>query len=258
LATTLKLTGFEQAAIDIAIDPNNEQVLRQAALHYLSLANGKSRRQLLPMLGGSGNDLRLTTIQMFGQPEGLSDDDKNAIGPALIRISLNDESRGHRQEAMFALGNWRSKLAEPFFRKILTDNPPVVFTEGHYNDAHYWQYRFRLMAWLGLAKLNVKAADDALVKLHRDGGPVERMDALLAFLDLGTHVDLAWEDLQSLEPKLVATAAALIAQHGTAADRKRLKDHFRDQPLWLEFIDSGIDDHNILELAGVVGDEHAK
>jgi hypothetical protein len=104
---------------------------------------------------------------------------------------------------------------------------------------------------LALARLGDRPARDELVELHRRSGPVERMDVLLAFDELGEAPPWAWEDLDSTEPKLVATAARLIAAHGTADDRRQLEQHFRRTPLWLEFRVSGLDDHNILETVGL-------
>lgn len=258
LATTLNLKGFDDDAVRLALDPEKEQILRQTAMLYLRNADGAARRRLAALLKSPSGDLRLTAIQMFGEPKGLTPEDMNSVGPELIRIALEDPSMGYRQEAIYVLGNWRAKLAEPFFRKILADNPPAVSTEGHYNDELYWQYRFRLMALLALAKQRDAAAEKELVELHRNGGPIERMDALLAFLDLGTHVELAWEDLENIEPKLIASGVALIAKHGDKGARERLRAHFHKAPLWFEFVDSGLDDHNILETAGALLDEHAK
>jgi hypothetical protein len=60
-----------------------------------------------------------------------------------------------------------------------------------------------------------------------------------------------WDDLNSIEPKLVATAEQLIVAHGDAAAKERLRSFFRRSPLWLEFNGSGLDVHNILEAAGL-------
>jgi hypothetical protein len=256
LARELKLKGFEGEAVRIALDGQREQVVRQTALLYLQLANGPTRRLVLPLLGHPKADLRLTAIRTFAEPEGLGADDRNEIGPALIRTALTDASMGHRQEAIYAIGCWRANLAVEFFRKVLADNPPVVLEKGQYNnDEHYWQYRFRLLGLLGQAKLGDAAARRDLLALHANGGPAERMDVLLAFLDLGEVPEIAFHDLKSPEPKLVATAARLIADHGDAAARARMKAIFRQSPLWREFRDSGIDDHNILRLVGVLADE---
>jgi len=256
LARELKLPGFEGDALRIALDAQREQIVRQTALQYLQRADGKVRRQVLPFLTHPQADLRLSAIQTFAEPVGLTDADRGEIGPALIRVALTDASQGHRQEAIYALGCWRAKLAGDFFRKVLTDHPPVVLTRGQYNnDAHYWQYRLRLMGLLGLVKLGDAEARKELLALHAQGGPAERMDVLLAFHDLGTVPDFAFKDLAAGEPKLVATAARLIATHGSAADKDLMRTLFQQAPLWRAFQESGIDDHNILRLVGVSGDE---
>jgi hypothetical protein len=256
LARDLKLKGFADDALRIALDGQREQIVRQSALLYLQLADGTTRRRVLSFLDHPKADLRLTAIRTFAEPEGLSTDDRNEIGPALIRVAMSDTSMGHRQEAIYALGCWRAKLARDFFRQVLADNPPVVLERGQFNnDEHYWQYRFRLMGLLGLVKLGDADARKELLALHARGGPAERMDVLLAFLDLGEVPEVAFADLKSAEPKQVATAARLIATHGDPAAKERMRQVFRRAPLWREFRDSGIDDHNILRTVGVTADE---
>ncbi len=253
LARGMKLEGFDEQALQIALDKNRDQILRQSAMFYLQLADGKWRRQLLWMLTAPNADLRLTAIQMFGPVSGLSQQDRDEIGPALIRVALDDPSMGHRQEAIYVLGNWRQAMAAKFFRTVLADHPPAPLEPQQQIDQRYWDYRLRLVALLGLAKLDDHAAHDELLELHRQGGPVERMDVLLAFRDLGEVPAGAWDDLDSIEPKLVATAQQLIAAHADAAAGQRLRKFFRRSPLWLEFEGSGLDDHNILESAGLGG-----
>jgi hypothetical protein len=257
LARELGLTGFEEQAIHIALDGKRDQILRQTAILYLQLADGKTRRRVLPLLEQANRDLRLTAIQTFAEPQGLTVEDRDEIGPALIRVAQHDSSPGHRQEAIFSLGRWRDPMAKEFFQQVLTQNPPVVLTAGHYNDAEYWRYRLRLVALVSLARLQDQPARDELLELHRRGGPTERMDVLLAFMSLREVPNFAFEDLGSTEPKLVATAARLINEHGDADSRDRLKKFFARSPLWREFRDSGIDDHNLLEMAGMEGTKHA-
>lgn len=251
LARELELRGFEEAAARIALDGNRDQILRQTALHYLQLADGKTRRQLMPLLAHPNADIRLSAIRMFNEKKGLSKEDLGEIGPALIRFAMDDPSKGHRQEAIYVLGSWREPSAADFFRQILKENLPVSGQTGWNTDSHYWTYRFRLVALLGLTKLGDAAARKELLALHRTGGPTERMDVLLAFVDLGEVPEAAWEDLSAHEPRLVATATHLIASHGDAPAKERLKKFFRDSPFWMAFLDSGIDDYNILRLAGV-------
>jgi len=258
LARERELSGFEPQALAIARDAQRDQVLRQTALLYLGRADGKTRRQLLPFLTHPNGDIRLAAIRTFSGSQGLSAADQNDIGPALIRVALDDPSMGHRQEAIYVLGTWKAPLAADFFRKVLADNPPVPILEGHYNDGRYWQYRFRLMALLGQARLGEPPARRELLDMHDKGGPTERMDSLLAFLDLGEAPECAFADLTAAEPRLVATAAQVIASNGDAAARARLRDAFRGSPLWREFLDSGIDDYNILRIVGLSKDEEAE
>jgi hypothetical protein len=251
LATELRLTGFEADAVRIAQDKIRDQILRQTALLYLQRSDGGTRRKLLPLLTDSKADLRLTAIRMFAGRDGLSAEDMNEIGPSLIRVALADPSMGHRQEAIYAVGCWKAKLATEFFRKILADNPTVTLRDSFFNDERYWQYRFHLMGLLGSARLGDAEARKELLDMHHKGGPTERMDVLLAFLDLREAPEEAYGDLSSTEPKLIATAATLIARHGDEAGRERMRRFFQTSPLWREFQDSGIDDHNILRIAGL-------
>jgi hypothetical protein len=250
LAHELKLAGFEDEALRIALDTERDQILRQTAMLYLQLAEGKQRRKLLPLLALPKNDLRLSAIRSFASKKGLSPEDLREIGPALVKVALTDPSMGHRQEAMYVLGCWKAPQTMEFFRKLLADNPAVVLSEGYYSDARYWQYRFRLMGLLGMAKLGDKSARTDLLDLHKKGSPAEKMDVLLAFLDLGEAPEISFGDLDSIEPRLVATAAQLIATHGDAAAKERLHKHFASAPLWGEFRGSGVDDYNILRIVG--------
>ena len=252
LARDLKLVGFEAHAAQIALDNNNDQILRQTAMLYLQQADGKYRRQLLPCLALPKGDLRLTAIRAFAGKKGLSAADLGEIGPALVRVALTDPSMGHRQEAIYVLGSWTQPQALEFFRKLLADNPPVLLSDGYYNDGHYWQYRLRLVGLLGMARLGDKDARVELLSLHEKGGPAESMDVLLTFLDLGEVPEIAFADLRSTEPRLVATAAHLIATHGDATAKARLKKFFESSPLWRAFRDSGIDDYNILRTVGLI------
>jgi hypothetical protein len=170
LARDLRLKGFEEQALKFALDGQRDQILRQTALLYLQLADGPTRRRLLPLLAHPRADLRLTAIRAFAEKDGLTAADLNEIGPVIIKVALADPSLGHRQEAIYVIGCWRAPLALEFFRKVLVDNPPTLLSEGNYNDERYWQYRFRLMGLLGLAKLQDAAARKELVDLHRRGG----------------------------------------------------------------------------------------
>jgi hypothetical protein len=255
LARDLKLAGFEENALAIALDAERDQILRQTAMLYLQVADGKYRRKLLPCLALPKADLRLTSIRAFASKKGLSPEDLREIGPALVRVALADPSMGHRQEAMHVLGCWKAAQTMEFFRKLLADNPAVVLSEGYYTDARYWQYRFRLMGLLGMARLGDKTARTELLDLHKKGSPAEKMDVLLAFLDLGEAPEVAFGDLESIEPRLVATAAQVIAAHGDAAAKERLRLRFATSPLWSEFRGSGVDDYNILRIAGWKGYE---
>jgi hypothetical protein len=251
LAHDRKLAGFEEDALKIALDNNRDQILRQTAMLYLQQAPGKYRRRLLPCLAQPKADLRLTAIRAFANKQGLSPEDMSDIGPALVRVAQSDPSMGHRQEAVYGLGSWAQPQALEFFRRLLADNPPVLLRDGYYNDAHYWQYRLRLVGLLGMARLSDKDARAELLALHAKGGPAERMDVLLAFIDLGEVPDVAFDDFKSSEPRLVATAAHLVATHGDAAAKDRMKKFFQASPLWGTFRDSGIDDYNILRTVGL-------
>ena len=101
-------------------------------------------------------------------------------------------------------------------QEVLDENRPVLLRGGQYtNDERYWQYRLRLVGLLGLAKLSDADARKELLALHARGGPADRMDVLLAFLDLGEVPEVAFTDLLSAEPKLVdqLVDAGGVAQH---------------------------------------------
>lgn len=256
LATTLSLHGFEEQAISIA-ESEADLILRQTAMHYLQQAEGKYRRQGVQWLGHSNSDLRLSAIRMMGDPHGLAADDMSEIGPGLIKVAQSDPSMGHRQEAVFALGKWKATLAMPFFRKLIEEN---VSEALRFQQDSYWNYRLYLMGLLGMARLeregntgregDVASAQNQLLELHQKGGPTARMDVLLAFTELGEVPVVAFDDLSSTEPKLVATAARLIRTYGSAEQQQRMVKFFKRSPLWELFRNSGIDDHNILKYSG--------
>jgi hypothetical protein len=247
LAQNLGLRDFEAEALRLATDPAKDQILRQRALEYLAGADGKTRRRLLPLLSSRNDDLRLAAIQMFAPRQGLSAEDMEAVGPLLVRVALDDASPGHREEAIHVLGRWKHASAEPLFRKLLNDHASV--SPG--SEEYYWSHRFKVEALLGLARLDDAAARRDLLEIHRRGGPMERMNVLLAFRELGEAPEIAFEDLRAAEPKLIATAAHLIVQHGDAEAKRRLRDFFDKAPLWKEFLDSGIDDSRILRAGGL-------
>jgi hypothetical protein len=254
LARDMELADFADDAVRLAHDERRDLILRQTALRYLQSADGTARRRLLSLLTHKDRDVRLAAIQMFADRRRLTREDRDEIGPALIRVAQDDASRGHRQEAIYALGNWRDPSAAEFLRKVLKETPKPAGAAG-LDGEHYWNYRFRLVALLGLARLGDAAARKELREIHEQGGPVERMDVLLAFVDLGEAPAFAFEDLSSIEPRLVATAAHAIARHGDPAARQRLKSFFDESPLWAEFAGSGIDDYNILRMVGMSGHE---
>ncbi|MFM8633219.1 MAG: HEAT repeat domain-containing protein [Planctomycetia bacterium] len=247
LVAARRLPGFETAAIDLAFDDSAAVVVRQTAIASLAHATGGFRRRLLPLLGIRNGDLRLATIQCFAPVEGLSADDREAIGPPLIRVAQDDPSDGHRQEAIFALGNWRDPAARPFLEQVLAAHPPVILAEQAFSEAVYWRYRLRLVALVGLARLGDADASVELQSLHRRGGPTEKMDVLLACSSLGECPAWAEEDLLASEPKLLATAARLIARHGSAEQRRRLVAHCGTGTAFAAFAGSGIDDHQLLK-----------
>ncbi len=248
LARELKLTGFEEQALAIALDDKADQILRQTAILYLERSAGEVRRKLLPLLATPKGDVRLSAIRAFKDPARLGKDDLREIGPTLVKVALADPSMGHRQEALYVLGCWKAEQTMELFRKITAENPAVILGDGYYTDARYWQYRFHLMGQLGLAKLGDRKAKEALLALHEKGSPAEKMDVLLAFLDLGEVPPAAFADLESIEPRLVATAAQLIRTHGDTAAREKLRKTILGRPLWNEFRTSGVDDWNILRI----------
>ncbi|MDA0323717.1 MAG: hypothetical protein O2923_13540 [Verrucomicrobia bacterium] len=113
------------------------------------------------------------------------------------------------------------------------------------NDDQYWNYRFRLVALLGSAALGDDDAQNQLLAFYQNGGPQERMDALLAFTELGTVPDGAFRDLFSEELPIAATAANLIATHGLPGDRQKMRQLFQGSPYWQELRASGLNDHGL-------------
>jgi len=257
LATLRRLTGFEPAAVKLVLDESQSVIVRQAAVGYLAHRPGVFRRQVLPLLGIRNGDLRLAAIQCCGPTDGLSADDRDVIGPLLIQVAQHDVSEGHRQEAIFALGTWRDRDARPFLEKVLEENPPVVLAEQSFDESVYWQYRHRLVALVGLARLDDASARTELESLHRRGGPTEKMDVLLACLSLGECPPWVTDDLEATEPKLLATAARLIVAHGSPEQRRRLGEHCGAATAFQAFADSGIDDHNLLRWVREAGHAEA-
>lgn len=248
LATRRRLQGFEKAALKLALDAQRPAIARQSALAYLSTAEGRWRRQVLPLLEVRSGDVRLAAIQSFGPPMGLSPEDREEIGPALIRVAQNDPSDGHRQEALFALGQWQDPHTAALFQQVLQDNPAMLLSEQDFSETVYWRYRHRLVALVGLARLQNAGAAKELASLHERGGPTERMDVLLAWHSLRECPDQALADLRSSEPKLLATAVRLIVDYGTRQQRAEMLLLVDQRPLWQAFRESGIDDHNLLEM----------
>jgi hypothetical protein len=247
LALKLGMRDFEPEALRIALDPQKDQILRQRALEYLGGSEGTTRRKLLPLLFSRNDDLRLSAVQMFASKQGLAPSDLEEVGPLLSRVALEDASPGHREEAINVLGRWKHPGAEKLFRKLLRDTKGIA--PG--SEEYYWSHRFRVEALLGLVRLDDPAAREELLEIHRRGGPTERMNVLLAFRELGEAPEIAFEDLKALEPKLVSTAAHLIARYGDAEARTKLRSFFDQAPLWKEFLDSGIDDSRILRAGGL-------
>ncbi|MFM8707099.1 MAG: hypothetical protein ACKOHK_03155, partial [Planctomycetia bacterium] len=106
---------------------------------------------------------------------------------------------------------------------------------------------------VGLARLDDAAARAELESLHDRGGPTEKMDVLLAYASLGECPAWAEEDLLASEPKLLATAARLIARHGSAEQRRRLVAHCGEGTAFEVFDGSGIDDHQLSKFVQEAG-----
>lgn len=248
LATERKLSGFEDAAVQLALSPQREPIARQAALRYLQSANGTHRQKIVKLLTEKNADVRLAAIQCLGPQDGLTAADKDELGPTLIQVADEDRSEGHRQEAMFALGLWADAQAAPFFQNLLKQNPSIILADEPFNHEQYWRYRFRLMGLVGLARLNDPAAFEELGKLHQKGGPTEKMDVLLAWLSVRKCPEYVLQNLESDEPKLIATAVRLVLDHGSQTQQAVLRAYFARSKIWQQFRDSGIDDHNLLRM----------
>lgn len=251
LASDLKLTGFTAPAIKI-LETEREPLLKASALRYLELADSATKRRLLPWLQHADSDVRLAAIEMYRSVDLTNRADLDVIAPALISVALHDPSMGHRQEALFALARWRAPNTASLFRDLLRQYPTLVAQDKLWvTEDTYWQYRFRLLALMGLTMQGDATADSELLAIHHAGGAAERMDVLLAYGEIGRAPDAAFEDLRAGEMKVVATAVNLLREHGTPAQRQRMQAWLTAAPLWSQFAAAGIDDHRIFQRAGL-------
>ena len=254
LATDRRLAGFEREALELA-KSDKDLIVRLAAIHYLAHAPGRFRTQLATYLTHEDDDLRLAAIQAFRDRQHLRDEDRAALGPRLAEVFLHDPSQGHRNEALYALALWRDPATRTVLEHVMQTYPAHDFSGYSATPEQYWAYRHRLVALLGLALLGDDKAMATLHEMHARGGPHQRMDVLLAFHELGVVPDAAFQDLDSPELKLAATAARLIHVHGDTAQQQRLHEHFDAKPIWRQFAPAGVPDWNLLHYAGIESDE---
>lgn len=244
------LKGFGPRALEV-LRNSQDQIVKQAALYYLQLADGPAKRHLLELLAHSNDDIRLAAIQVFSNTHGLSEEEKNEFGIALARVFLQDKSPGHQQEALFVLALWKDERARPVFAEVLAKHPSKFRPGRPILEEDYWDYRFRLVALLGMAKLGGAAALEELRELHRAGGPQERLDALLAFTEIGQTPPTAFSDLFTVELRLASVAAELIATCGSEPEKEKMRQLFAHHPFWKMFAVSGLRHQGLLRHVGL-------
>ena len=250
LAAERDLRGFEGRATEI-VRTTRDQIVAQTALSYLQRAPGAVRGGFLDFLTHTNSDLRLAGIQLFRCPERLSDQERNDFGVALTRAFLSDRSAGHRQEALFSLALLGDDRARGLFGKVTKDHPLEIREGRPVPEEDYWGYRFRLVALLGLALLDDTKAREELESIHQSGSPQERLDVLTVFMEIGEAPAFAFQNLTSTELRLAAGAAELIAAHGSAEQKTKMRNLFSG-PLWRQLGEAGLKDYGLLEHAGVV------
>jgi hypothetical protein len=238
-----EISGFESAALKV-LGTSEEQGLQRNAITYLGQGSADTRVQLLDYLGHPKEDIRLAAIKAFSSAQGLDKPHRDRIAPMLIQVFQSDTVIANRQEALYVLGQWELPEFAPLFRQQL-----ARMKAKDYGGAPDGLYRTRLMCWLGLARLGKADALAELSRIHKEGTVPQRLEVLLAYRDIGTCTEFAFTDLAGNQPKLVATAAALIREHGDKIQRKRLAA-FLSGPYWWTFSHSYLDEHGIVSHAG--------
>lgn len=239
-AAKAQLKGFEENALEV-LESNKELITQINALSYLSHSNGDYRLKLLKFLSHPSEDVRLAAINTFTDGDSLKQDQKNKIGPYLIKVFQSDPSYGNRQQALYVLGRWKAVETKKVFSQLLQ-----TINAADYGGDEYWEYRMKLMCFMGMARMGDEKAYDQLTSIHKRGSALERMDILLAYMDLGKCPEFAFEDLENTQPKLAATAAVLIRECGSTEQKNRLKD-LQSGYFWQEFPHTKLDEYNIIE-----------
>jgi hypothetical protein len=224
-AAKYQIPGFEADALAIL-----QERPEPALIRFLGQSGGDVGIKLLQFLEHPNQDVRLEAISAFLNLKAH----RASIAPRLIQVIRTDPVLANRQRALWVLGQWRAAELASVFRELLTELEPEDFG---------------LLCWTGLAGLDAAGALDELARSHASGTARQRMEALLAYQGIGLCPEFAFEDLKSDVPKLVATAAALIREHGTATQRKRLAV-IQARRYWYHFSHSGLDQHGIVSHAG--------
>jgi hypothetical protein len=206
---------------------------------------------LLPLLTDRDTDIRLAAIMAFAESSGLSGEDRELIGPSLVRVAIGDSSDGHRQEALYSLALWRDPSAGELFEKLRRDHSGASGLRDGITEGEYWPHRFWVVATLGQTMLGDQAAAADLATLLQSPVPALRLEALLAYHAAGQAPAQAAVELAGTEPKIVATAVRLIALYGSEEQRLALREFYLQRPIYQQFALNGVDDHRILEFAGL-------
>lgn len=87
LAHEHRIGGFENRAVAI-FQAAPDQIVKQAALHYLQMAPGSIRVDLLDALKDPNDDIRLAAIQLYDDPRGMNARQRQKVGVALTRVYI--------------------------------------------------------------------------------------------------------------------------------------------------------------------------
>ncbi|MFT5131233.1 MAG: hypothetical protein ACI8W8_004869 [Rhodothermales bacterium] len=175
-------------------------------------------------------ELALSYLHQAGHDKAHDD----RIASRALQVFRTAPAIENHHQALTILGRLRRAESADVFREIL-GSPGAD--------------EFALTCWTGLAQLGEADALEELARRHANSTPRERMDVLQAYLKIGKSVESAFADLASDIPQRVATAAALIREHGDAVQKKRLRV-IHSRRYWYQFSHPHLDTFGIVSHYG--------